>query len=302
MGRKLVAALMAAVALVPGVSLAQERLGGGRQWGSGAEQRQRQSGGGWQRSAPQGRAPERQAQGATDRGWQRTAPQDRGGSAQQRAMPRSEVRREFREERREQRRDFAAERQRDRQALTSGAVTQEAFRADRARDGEAFRRDRQDDRRDFSRARRHDAQRDDAQRNWARGGADWNDRARWDGRRGDRDDQRRWYGRNDRGGWNRDWRGDSRYDWGRWRATNRNAFRLPRYYAPYGWNQGYRRFSVGAVLSSMLFAQSYWINDPWSYRLPETDGDFRWVRYYNDALLVDVYSGEVVDVIHDIFW
>ena len=52
----------------------------------------------------------------------------------------------------------------------------------------------------------------------------------------------------------------------------------------------------------MLFAQSYWINDPYAYRLPDTDGAFRWVRYYNDALLVDVYSGEVVDVIHDIFW
>nr|WP_269142204.1 RcnB family protein [Sphingomonas sp. IC-11] len=297
---------MAAAALVPGVSLAQER-GGGRQWG-GAEQRHRQPGGGWQRSAPQGRAPERQVQGGAERNWQRTAPQDRGGWAQQRAVPGTEAGREFRQERREQRRDFAAERQRDRQALTSGAVTRETFRADRARDGEAFRRDRArdgeafrrdraQDRRDFTRERRNDAQ-----GNWARSGADWNDHARWDSRGGDWGDQRRWYGRNDRGGWNRDWRRDSRYDWGRWRASNRNAFRLPRYYAPYGWNQGYRRFSVGAVLSSLLFAQSYWINDPWSYRLPETDGDLRWVRYYNDALLVDVYSGEVVDVINDIFW
>jgi hypothetical protein len=28
----------------------------------------------------------------------------------------------------------------------------------------------------------------------------------------------------------------------------------------------------------------------------------RWVRYYDDVLLVDVYTGEVVDVIHDFFW
>ncbi|WP_409574764.1 RcnB family protein [Sphingopyxis sp. PET50] len=31
-------------------------------------------------------------------------------------------------------------------------------------------------------------------------------------------------------------------------------------------------------------------------------GGYRWVRYYNDALLVDTYSGEVVDVIYDFFW
>jgi hypothetical protein len=26
------------------------------------------------------------------------------------------------------------------------------------------------------------------------------------------------------------------------------------------------------------------------------------VRYYNDALLVDIYSGEVVDTVYGIFW
>ena len=31
-------------------------------------------------------------------------------------------------------------------------------------------------------------------------------------------------------------------------------------------------------------------------------GPYRWVRYYDDVLLVDVYSGEVVDVIYDFFW
>jgi hypothetical protein len=28
----------------------------------------------------------------------------------------------------------------------------------------------------------------------------------------------------------------------------------------------------------------------------------RWIRYYNDALLVDVYTGEVVDAIRGFFW
>ena len=38
------------------------------------------------------------------------------------------------------------------------------------------------------------------------------------------------------------------------------------------------------------------------YRLPPAYGGTRWIRYYNDALLVDTYSGEVIDVIYDIFW
>ena len=109
--------------------------------------------------------------------------------------------------------------------------------------------------------------------------------------------------RGDRGGrWNREWRGDTRYNWQSYRTSNRNAYRLPRYYAPYGWNYGYRRFSIGVTLSSALFAQGYWIDDPYDYRLPEVYGPYRWVRYYNDALLVDIYSGQVVDVVYDIFW
>ena len=108
-----------------------------------------------------------------------------------------------------------------------------------------------------------------------------------------------WNGRND---WSRQWRNDNRYDWGRYRQQNRNLFRLPRYYAPYDWNYGYRRFSIGVTLSSLLWEQDYWIDDPAYYRLPPAYGPYRWVRYYNDALLVDIRSGYVVDTVYDIFW
>jgi hypothetical protein len=110
-------------------------------------------------------------------------------------------------------------------------------------------------------------------------------------------------GYDNRGGnWNRGWRNDNRYDWNRYRYSNRNAFHLPRYYAPYGWGYGYRRFSVGAYLADVLFAENYWIDDPFYYHLPPAYGEYRWVRYYNDALLVDIYTGEVVDEVDDIFW
>ena len=124
---------------------------------------------------------------------------------------------------------------------------------------------------------------------WQRDRADWQDqyRGQWDFQ--------------DRAAWNRGWRNDDRYDWNRYRAANRGAYRLPRYYAPHGWSYGYRRFQVGVVLSDVLFARNYWIDDPWDYRLPPADEPYRWVRYYDDALLVDLYSGQVVDTVYDMF-
>ncbi len=107
---------------------------------------------------------------------------------------------------------------------------------------------------------------------------------------------------NQGGAWNRSWRNDNRYAWSNYRASNRGAYRLPRYYAPSGWGSGYRRFGVGFSLNSILYNQNYWIQDPYTYRLPEAYGAYRWVRYYNDALLVDLDSGRVVDTVYDIFW
>jgi hypothetical protein len=111
-------------------------------------------------------------------------------------------------------------------------------------------------------------------------------------------DRGRW---NNGGGWNSDWRRDRRYDWRGYRAENRSIFRSRPYYAPYR-GYSYSRLRVGFFLDSVFFGNQYWINDPWSYRLPDVYGPYRWVRYYNDVLLVDVYSGEVVDVIYDFFW
>ena len=101
--------------------------------------------------------------------------------------------------------------------------------------------------------------------------------------------------------WNRGWRNDNRYNWRRYRAQNRRAYHLGRYYAPYR-NYSYRRLSIGFRLDSLFFGNRYWINDPWSYRLPQVYGPYRWVRYYDDVLLVNTYTGEVVDVIYDFFW
>jgi len=101
--------------------------------------------------------------------------------------------------------------------------------------------------------------------------------------------------------WNRGWRNDRRYDWYGYRNRYRNNFYAPRYYNPYGYGYGYSRFSIGIYLDSLFYSNRYWINDPWQYRLPSAAYGTRWVRYYNDVLLVDTDTGYVIDVIHDFF-
>ncbi|BCA58538.1 hypothetical protein HMP06_1307 [Sphingomonas sp. HMP6] len=167
-------------------------------------------------------------------------------------------------------------------------------RTDRRDDRQDARRDdRRDDRRDWRQDNRQDG-RQDAWRNGRqddRRGYSSNYNRGWDGN---------WNGNNRN--WNRDWRRDNRYNYNVYRNQNRNIFRLPRYYAPNGWGYGYRRFSIGFTLSSILFNQNYWIDDADYYRLPPAYGPYRWVRYYNDALLVDIRTGYVVDTVYDIFW
>ena len=104
----------------------------------------------------------------------------------------------------------------------------------------------------------------------------------------------------DRSQWNRGWRGDDRYDWNGYRTAHRGAYRLPRYDAP--GRDRYRRFAIGTGLDASLWNRAYWIADPYAYRLPQAYGPYRWVRYYDDALLVDQRGGRVVDAVYGIFW
>jgi hypothetical protein len=100
--------------------------------------------------------------------------------------------------------------------------------------------------------------------------------------------------------WNRDWRNDHRYDWRDWRRRHHSNFRLGFYYDPFGWD--YFRYGIGWRMWPSYYSSSYWLNDPWQYRLPPAYGPYRWVRYHGDALLVNIYTGQVVDVVYNFFW
>jgi hypothetical protein len=71
--------------------------------------------------------------------------------------------------------------------------------------------------------------------------------------------------------WTQDWRRDNRYDWQRFRSSNRMAFHVGRYNPPYR-GYAYRRLSVGLFLQPLFYSQSYVIYDPYTYRLPAVYG------------------------------
>ena len=100
--------------------------------------------------------------------------------------------------------------------------------------------------------------------------------------------------------WSGNWRKDHRYDWRGWRDRNRSLFHVGIYFDPFG--SRYRPYDIGGRLWPSYYGQRYWINDPWMYRLPYAPPGYRWIRYWDDAILVDTWSGQVVDVIRNFFW
>ena len=117
---------------------------------------------------------------------------------------------------------------------------------------------------------------------------------------GGNDRDRRFAGNDQFRRWDNDWRRDRRYDWRSYREQNRFAFRIGSYFDPFGY--GYRSLRPGITLYAGYYQPDYWLDDPSQFRLPPIYGPYRWVRYFNDAVLVDIYDGQVVDVIRDFFW
>ncbi|SEL62173.1 regulator RcnB of Ni and Co efflux [Sphingomonas palmae] len=157
-----------------------------------------------------------------------------------------------------------------------------------AQSREELRRDRQDirrEQRDLNRAYRY-GDRDDVR-----------------DQRGDLREARREYREDLRGRYGNDWRADRDRNWGRgdwssWRQQNRALYARGNWRAPFG----YQSFRPGVRIAPSYFGTRYIINDPWRYHLPPARGYTRWVRHYNDVILVDQRRGVVVDVIRNFYW
>lgn len=127
------------------------------------------------------------------------------------------------------------------------------------------------------------------------------DRGDGDRRGGDRGWGDRGWGDRGGGNWDRDERnrrGDGDRGWS-YRGEDHSRFHVPPYRYPYNW--GYRSWRVGERLPYLFLSDSYYI-DFGPYGLPRPPYGYRWVRFGPDVLLVNVYTGEIVDVVYDIFY
>jgi Nickel/cobalt transporter regulator len=64
----------------------------------------------------------------------------------------------------------------------------------------------------------------------------------------------------------------------------------------------YQRWVVGGILPPVFLASAYFYADYATLGLPPPEPGFQWVRYGPDLLLVNVGTGQVVDVIYDAFY
>lgn len=110
--------------------------------------------------------------------------------------------------------------------------------------------------------------------------------------RGDLRDARREYREDLR---DRRWGND---DWRRYRQDNRRLYSRGNWNAPFR----YQQFRPGVRIRPAYYGPRYVIADPWRYRLPPIGGVQRWVRHYDDLLLVDVRRGTVLRVIPNFYW
>jgi len=69
---------------------------------------------------------------------------------------------------------------------------------------------------------------------------------------------------------------------------------------PRGW--AYRRWVIGATLPPLFLAPPYYYPGWATLGLPPPRPGFQWVRYGPDLLLVNIGTGQVVDVVYGAFY
>ncbi len=135
----------------------------------------------------------------------------------------------------------------------------------------------------------------------------WDNRGRNDNNRGWNDNRGRTDNRRNNGSWDRNdhrwsqrgWdRGDFRRSWSHgWAGTRYRS--TSRYFYPRGYSA--RHWSIGVRLPSVFYAASYYLNYS-TYGLAPPPWGCQWVRVDSDVMLVDLSSGEVLDVLYGFYY
>ena len=64
-----------------------------------------------------------------------------------------------------------------------------------------------------------------------------------------------------------------------------------------------RYWQRGQWLPSAYYMESrHHLGDYWRFELYAPPFSARWVRVGSDALLIDIRSGEILDVVYELFW
>jgi hypothetical protein len=77
-------------------------------------------------------------------------------------------------------------------------------------------------------------------------------------------------------------------------------FRIGAYRAPYGFFV--RSWAFGDILPRGWYGPDYFIDDFLDFGLPYPPPGYEWVRVGPDALMIDQYTGRIVQVVRGIFW
>jgi Ni/Co efflux regulator RcnB len=93
-------------------------------------------------------------------------------------------------------------------------------------------------------------------------------------------------------------RREYRDDWRDYRKSHRQVYARGNWKAPFR----YRWYNAGAQLRPEYYAPRYYIGDYGRYRLAAPRENLRWIRHYNDVLLVNIRTGRVIQVERDFFW
>jgi len=83
-------------------------------------------------------------------------------------------------------------------------------------------------------------------------------------------------------------------------VTAERRFHYGDYRAPHGY--AYRRWSFGEHLPAVYFGRDYWIPNYWNFGLAWAPEGCEWVRFGPDAILVDIGTGEIVQVDYGVFY
>ncbi len=85
-----------------------------------------------------------------------------------------------------------------------------------------------------------------------------------------------------------------------WNRTSNQRYHYQAYVEPQGWYA--QRWMYGQILPALFWGRNYWLTDYSGFGLIDPPYGYVWVRNGNDALLIDVETGQILSVEYGVFY